>query len=91
MTVTFSESVTGFEAVDITPVVNATVGGFSGSGASYSFNLTPLGDGLVTADIAGGVAIDGSSNGNTAAAQFSRTFDCTGPSVSMSSGAPDPT
>jgi hypothetical protein len=80
VTVTFSESVTGFTAGDIT-FGNATISNFSGSGASYSFDLTPSGDGSVTADIAAGVAQDSVFNYNTAATQFSRTYDTTGPSV----------
>ncbi|MBI5093396.1 MAG: hypothetical protein HZB26_13270, partial [Candidatus Hydrogenedentes bacterium] len=84
VTVTFSESVTGFTAADIS-ASNATVSGFSGSGSSYSFNLTPTGQGLVTADIAAGMCMDVAGNGNTAAAQFSRTYDSLAPTVSMSS------
>jgi hypothetical protein len=90
VTVTFSESVTGFVAGDVT-VGNATLSGFAGSGASYSFNLTPTGQGLVTANIAAGVAQDSAANGNTAAAPFSRTYDSVAPTVSMSSAAPNPT
>jgi hypothetical protein len=86
VTVTFSESVTGFVAGDVVPA-NGTVGGFSGSGTNYSFNLTPSGQGLVTADIGAGVANDVATlsanspnvvvagNPNSAATQFSRTFD----------------
>jgi hypothetical protein len=73
VTVTFSESVTGFTSSDITPG-NATVSSFAGSGSSYTFNLIPSGIGLVTADIAAGVAADAAGNSNSAAAQFSRTF-----------------
>jgi Bacterial Ig-like domain len=80
VTVTFSESVTGFTAGDITPG-NGTANNFAGSGASYSFDLTPSGDGAVTADIAAGVAQDSALNNNTAATQFSRTYDTTAPSV----------
>src|SRR4029079_14735388 len=70
---------------------NATVGNFSGSGASYSFDLTTTGQGAVTADIAAGVAQDSVYNYNTAAGQFSRTYDSTAPTVSMSSTASNPT
>ncbi|MEK7793741.1 MAG: Ig-like domain-containing protein, partial [Candidatus Hydrogenedentota bacterium] len=91
VTVTFSETVTGFTSGDITPS-NGTVGGFSGSGASYSFNLTPTGQGAVTANIAGGIAQDAGTNPNDPAPQFSRTFDTAAPTVSMASTAsPGPT
>jgi CSLREA domain-containing protein len=80
VTVTFSESVTGFTSGDIT-AGNATVGNFAGSGTTYTFDLTPSGNGAVTADIAAGVAQDSAGNGNTAATQFSRTYDSIAPTV----------
>jgi predicted extracellular nuclease len=80
VTVTFSEAVTGFTASDIT-VTNGTVSNFSGSGAAYTFDLIPSTNGLVTADIAAGVAFDAAGNANTAAPQFSRTYDGTAPTV----------
>jgi hypothetical protein len=80
VTVTFSESVTGFTAGDITSG-NATVSNLTGSGTSYAFDLTPSGNGAVTADIAAGVAQDSAGNGNTAATQFSRIYDAIAPSV----------
>ncbi|MCC6458270.1 MAG: hypothetical protein IT328_25175 [Caldilineaceae bacterium] len=96
VTVQFSEIVNGFVASDIS-VTNGTVSGFTVvDGDTYTFNLTPAADGIVTAGIAAGVAQDAAGNDNTAAPQFSRTFDAsvpdsTPPSVSMSSSAPDPT
>lgn len=90
VTATFSRTVTGFSADDVT-VVNATVINFSGSGSSYAFDLTPTGQGLVTADIAAGVASDAVGNTNKAAPQLPRLFDTVSPSVTLSSTAPDPT
>jgi hypothetical protein len=90
VTVTFSEGVTGFTAADIT-TANGTVSNFTGSGTTYTFDLVPSGQGLVTADIAAGVAQDAAGNPNIAATQLSRTYDSTGPSVAFSSAAPDPT
>ncbi|WP_316795539.1 MBG domain-containing protein [Pedobacter agri] len=72
-TVTFSESVTGFVAGDITPG-NATISGFSGSGTTYTFNATPTANGAVTVNIAANVAVDAAGNGNTAASQFAITY-----------------
>lgn len=80
MTVTFSESVTGFELTEIT-VGNGTAGNFSGSGAVYNFDVTSPGQGTVTVDVAGGVAQDANSNVNTVATQFSITYDSIAPSV----------
>ncbi len=70
VTVTFSESVTGFVAGDIV-LTNGTISGFSGSGASYTFNLIPTANGAITVNIAAGVAQDAATNSNTAATQFS--------------------
>ncbi len=74
VTVSFSESVTGFVGSDIT-AGNGTVTNFAGSGASYTFDLVPGADGLVTADIAAGMANDAAGNGNNAAPQLARTYD----------------
>jgi len=74
ITITFSESVTGFTINDLT-VGNGTAGSFSGSGTTYTAMITPSGDGPVTVDIAADVAIDGAGNGNEAATQFSVTND----------------
>jgi len=72
-TVTFSESVTGFVAGDITPI-NVTISGFSGSGTTYTFNATPIANGVVTINIPANVAQDAAGNGNTAAIPFSITY-----------------
>ncbi len=87
--VTFSEPVTGFTLSDITPRT-ATLSSFAGSGASYSFLLTPSAQGSVGADIAAGVAADAAGNGN-AVASFTRTYDTVRPSALLTSAAPDPT
>ena len=73
VTVTFSESVTGFSESDIV-VGNGNVSNFSGSGASYTFTVIPLSAGSVTINIAGGIATDVAGNGNTAASQFSIVY-----------------
>jgi len=74
VTVTFSEPVTGFELSDIT-TSNASISSFSGGSALYTFDLTPVSDGLVTADIAAGVCTDAVGKPNEAALQFSRTYN----------------
>jgi len=82
MTATFSENVTGFENGDIT-VGNGAAGNFAGSDNVYTFNVTPAGQGAVTVDIAAGVAQDAAGNPNTAAAQFSITYDSVHPTVQI--------
>ncbi|GAA4349464.1 hypothetical protein GCM10023185_06240 [Hymenobacter saemangeumensis] len=72
-TVTFSESVTGFTAADVT-VSNGSLSGFSGSGTTYTFAITPAANGPVTVSIAANMAADAAGNGNTAAAQYSITY-----------------
>ncbi|NNJ10300.1 hypothetical protein EKD04_008165 [Chloroflexales bacterium ZM16-3] len=78
VTVTFSEDVSGFAIGDIV-AGNATVRNFAGSGASYTFDLTPAANGPVTADIAAGVATDAAGNSNSAASQFSRVYNPVAP------------
>src|SRR5207249_4896308 len=98
VSVTFSEPVTGFVSGDVV-VGNASISGFSGSGASYSFNLTPLGQGTFSTDIPAGVANDLATrssnvpvitvagNPNTAATQLSRTFDSIAPAAPVLSSS----
>ena len=70
LTVTFSESVSGFTVDDIV-VVNGVADNLAGGGALYTFDVTPNDIGEITVVIAAGVAEDADGNGNTAASQFS--------------------
>jgi hypothetical protein len=90
VTATFSEDVTGFTVGDIT-VGNGTASGFAGGPAVYTFAVTPAGQGVVTVDVAAGVAQDAASNGNTAATQFSIEYDSAAPTVTITSTASSPT
>ncbi len=90
VTATFSEAVTGFALNDDVVVTNASVDGFTGSGAEYSFEVTPLSDGLVTVDIGAGAAQDGVGNPTAAAAQLSRTADLIAPTVTLKTSALEP-
>ncbi|GAA0716821.1 hypothetical protein GCM10009430_12920 [Aquimarina litoralis] len=74
ITVTFSESVTGFDINDVT-IGNGNATNFTGSGDTYTFDITPIANGTVTADIAADVATDGAGNGNIIASQFTIMFD----------------
>ena len=88
ITITFNESVTGFELSDLT-VGNGTADNFSGSGTTYTVDITPTMDGAVTVDIALNVAIDTAGNGNEAATQFSIVSDRTlptGGTISINDG-----
>ena len=76
VTIDFNEAVSGFTVEDIT-VGNGAKNDFSGSGASYTLNITPLADGSVTVDVDAGAAADTARNDNIAAAQFSITYDTT--------------
>jgi hypothetical protein len=89
ITVTFSESVTGFVVGDMT-VGNGAASAFAGSGDTYTATITPSGDGQVSVDINAGVASDAAGNGNTAATQFTITNDETPPSVTITTGSSDP-
>jgi hypothetical protein len=93
VTAQFSEDVFGFSAADIS-AGNATVDNFVAvDGNTYTFDLVPLGPGLVTADVPAGVATDAIGNPNTGAIQFTRTFDSVAPAVTIdqASGQADPT
>jgi hypothetical protein len=73
VTITFSESVTGFVVSDIT-VTNGTAGTFAGSGTTYTANITPTTSGAVTVSVGAGKAADAATNGNVVSNTLSRTF-----------------
>ncbi|MFH1524754.1 MAG: lamin tail domain-containing protein [Chloroflexota bacterium] len=89
---TFSEAVTGFESDDIS-VVNGTKSSFAGTDGDtvYTVDIAPDADGIVRADVAAGVATNASGNSNTAATQFSITYDNTPPTLDITSTASSPT
>ena len=87
VTATFSESVTGFIASDVN-LTNSTISGFTGSGTTYNFTVTPNTDGPVTIDVPAATATDIAGNNNTAATQLTRTADFTAPTVALTSASP---
>ncbi|MGD1857792.1 MAG: Ig-like domain-containing protein, partial [Leptolyngbyaceae cyanobacterium] len=89
VTATFSEATTDFTDADIS-LTNGSLSNFSGSGTTYTFDVTPTADGAVDVDVASGVATDIAGNNNTAAATLSRTFDATVPTVTLTSAVADP-
>ena len=91
ITVTFSETVTGFVVGNIT-VGNGTANNFVAvSTTVYTFDVTPSGQGAVTVDVAADVAQDSAANGNTAATQYSITYDSVAPTLTLTSTAASPT
>lgn len=87
VTVTFNRSVTGFIASDLVKT-NATVTNFAGSGASYSFTLTPTAQGTFSVSVPAGAAVD-AINGrlSTASTTLSRTYDSVVPTYAITSTA----
>ena len=78
VTITFSESVTGFEQSDIS-ITNGSATAFSGSAANYTATITPAVSGTVTVNVGANVAQDGAGNGNTAATPYSVQADLKAP------------
>ena len=89
VTVEFSESVNGFSDTDI-GIGNGSISDFSGSGSSYTFNVSPAGQGPVTVNVPAGSATDDAGNENSASATLSRTYDSVVSTVSLSSEATEP-
>src|SRR5690606_17320494 len=74
------------------PVGTGTAVSFRAASASTFPVTTPSrSDGAVTVDVAASVAVDAADNENEAAEQFSILYDSEAPTVTISSGAPDPT
>jgi hypothetical protein len=94
VTVTFSETVTGFNSGGVT-ITNGSITGniiTAVSGSIYTFTVTPSGSPVtVTIDVPSGVANDLAGNGNTAATQLTRNFDSVQPIPTITSTAPNPT
>src|SRR5690606_23706866 len=74
VTITFNDEVTGFTVNDII-AGNALLTNFAGSGDSYTVNVVPESDGVVTLNINTGAAVDASGNPNVPATQFSILYE----------------
>ena len=70
ITVTFSESVTGFDVEDLV-IGNGSASDLQGSDASYAATVTPAASGPVTVDILAGAAHDTAGKPSVAGTQFS--------------------
>jgi len=71
--VTFSEAVTGLDSSEVT-ATNCTKTSFSGSGAVYTYTITPINTSSIVISLAENKAIDLYANGNTAATDKTITY-----------------
>ena len=90
VSVTFNESVTGFETSDLV-ISGGTASNLTGSGANYTFDLVPATSGLIRINIPSSVVVDNVGNGNLAADQFTITYDISAPIPSITSTVTTPT
>ena len=83
LTFTSSEPTTNFAASDIT-VTNGTISNFSATSSTvYTATFTPTSSGATTINVAGATFTDATGNNNTAATQFSWTYDGTVPAITI--------
>lgn len=81
-TFVFTEAVTGFASGDIT-VTGGIKGSFSGSGTSYTVQVTPTTEGPVTVSVNGGAGVDAAGNASLAGTGSS-IYDTTNPTMAIS-------
>ncbi|MHB1081102.1 MAG: PA14 domain-containing protein [Prosthecobacter sp.] len=89
VTVAFSSSASGFTLSDVV-VTNGVASTFSGSGASYTFKVTPTAAGAVTVSVPARAATDSTSLGNSVSNLLSVNYasaDTTPPSVALTTPA----
>lgn len=85
LTFTASEATTNFVEADIT-VSGGSLSNFSVTSSTvYTATFTPSSQGATTIDVAASAFTDSAGNGNTAATQFSWTYDSTSPSMTITS------
>ena len=91
VSVTFSQVVTGFVATDLV-VSNATVQNFTGSGASYTFDLLPTANlqGLVEMSVPAGVAVNAQGTDNLASSLLQRFYNGVDPLIGTLTPATGP-
>jgi hypothetical protein len=91
VTVHFSEPVSGFSDSGVAATNGSAAGTITGSGADYSFNVTPAGNGTVTVTINADAAHDAAGNENTLSNVLTWTFDSVRPTVAISTTVLNPT
>ena len=79
---TFSETVTDFVTGDVT-VTGGAKSNFTGSGSSYSLEVTPAGGSDVTVTVAANAATDGLNTGPASAVSATATWDAAAPTVDI--------
>ena len=84
-TFTFDQEVYNFSIGDIVVGNGAASNLIATSASVYTATITPISNGLVTVDVAAGVANDLAGNTTTAAVQYSLTYDTVKPAVAISS------
>ena len=91
VTATFSKSVTGFVAGDVS-VTGGTVGSFVAvSGSVYTFVVTPSGQGAVSVVVPSASAQDAAGHGNSTSNTLNRTYDSIPPTVALTTLTSSPT
>ncbi|MCK4664978.1 MAG: hypothetical protein KAT68_19060 [Bacteroidales bacterium] len=91
ITIEFSEEITGFDVEEIS-VVNGTASNLSTSDSTtFTADITPTAEGLITININSDVAVDNAGNPNTGSNVLEINFDSTLPSVSLSTMEDNPT
>ena len=83
MTVTFSEPVEGFD-IEVITVKNGIINVLTGGPEAFTFNVTPINEGIVTVSIPAGVVTNHAGRSNTASSEFKIIYDKTAPEVSDS-------
>ncbi|MFN5062579.1 MAG: Ig-like domain-containing protein [Pseudomonadota bacterium] len=86
VTLIFNEPVSGVTSDDLT-VANGTVQNLTGSGTTYTLELVPLSDGLITLELQAGAALDTAGNLSATSQIFQRTYDSVRPTVRIDSSA----
>lgn len=87
LTLTFSETVSGLKATDLT-VANGSITKVStADNRVYALEFTPQSNGAVTVMLPADRVIDAAGNGNTASNSWSGSYDGTRPTVTLSSPA----
>ena len=84
----FTEDVIDLEVGDLT-LVNAEASNFRGNGSSYSVDLSPLGQGLVSLRLGSGVCTDPATNDNLASGVIRFYYDTVNPLLAIVSANVD--
>lgn len=88
-TATFADAhgVSGFDPTNPADlsISGATASAATQVGNTYTFGVTPSGDGTVTLQVSAGAASDAAGNSSAASSTFAFTFDATAPVASLSS------